>query len=122
MKYRTFDKIKNSTEFLLGFGTLAYIKTTEISHQFISGNIPDLLYPITNYTSIRATWSKKPSLPLAFGIAAIGTVAEFAQYFNLYHGTFDVKDIPMYFIGAGIAYGIDKITFNKKKADLENKL
>lgn len=123
MKYRTFDKIKNWVGFLSGVGTLFYIKTTEISNSFVSGNIPDIIYPITNYTSIRAGGLfKKPSLPLALSIAVLATAAEFAQYFNICPGTFDKKDIPMYFIGAGIAYGFDKLTFNKKKSNLENKL
>lgn len=55
-------------------------------------------------------------------IAITGTVAEIAQNYGLYHGTFDVKDIPMYFIGAGMAYGVDKLTYKDKEQELEDKL
>jgi len=122
MKYRTLDRIKNGIEFALGPGIILYLKSGEISNQFLSGNVPDIIYPITNYTGYRALFSEKPSLPLALGMAGLGTIAEVGQHFGLYPGTFDIKDIPMYFIGAGLAYGIDRITYNSEKANLEQKL
>ena len=122
MKYRTLDRIKNGIEFFLGIGTIFYLKYGENGNQFLSGNVPDIIYPITNYTGYRALFTEKPSLPLALGFAGLGTIAEVGQHFGLYPGTFDIKDIPMYFIGAGIAYGIDRITHNSKKADFVQRL
>lgn len=122
MKYRIKDRMKNGIEFLLGMGTVAYIKSTEISNQFVSGNVPDVIYPITNYTLLRVLSVEKPSALVALGIAALGTAGEIAQKFGLWPGAFDLKDIPMYFIGAGIAYAIDKVTYKNKAMDLENRL
>ena len=122
MKSRTFDRLKNGVECLLAYATLIGIKLSEVSNSFVSGNVPDIIYPITNYTFARATFLEKPSLPLTLGITALGTAAEFAQYYGIYPGTFDPIDIPMYFVGAGFAYGIDQLTFNHKKSGLEGRL
>lgn len=133
MRYRVADRIKNSIEFILGMGTLAYIKNTEISNQFISGNVPDLIYPITNYAACRAFLNfKKPNLFLALGIATLGTAVEIMQKYpsvietidplNLLSRTYESMDIPMYFLGALVVWSIDKLTFNEKEANLENKL
>ncbi len=118
---RESDRIKNGVELLLGTSVLLYLRFGGIENQFVTGNVPDLIYPITNYATGRLLFFKKPNLLLALGIASMGTIAEIGQHFGLYHDTFDLKDIPMYFIGAGIAYGFDRITFNNKTG-LEDRL
>lgn len=119
MKYRNIDRIKSGIESFLGIGVLIYIESSEISNQFINGNVPDMIYPITNYALSRILFCKNPNVLLAGSIAAAGTMAEIAQNYGWCPGTFDLKDIPMYFIGAGIAYGIDKLTYNSKRAESE---
>lgn len=117
MKYRTFDRIKNSLEFLLFAGVHYVIEYSDIQNQFIKGNVDDVIFPITNYTLGRAIFCKKPNLFWALSISSIGTLAEIGQHYGYYPGTFDIIDIPMYFIGAGLAYGIDKLTFNEREAN-----
>ncbi len=121
MKYRTIDQIKNVIECLIGFGTLEHIiKLGETAGPFISDNVPDMIYPFIGYTGVRAISCDRPSLPIAAGLAVLGTSAEIAQYFGIFGSNWNPRDIPMYFIGAAIAFGIDKLTYNKKKANLEN--
>src|SRR3989339_154849 len=100
-KSKSFDKIKNGLEFLLSSGTLAYMKSPLVTNEFIKGNVSDIIYPIAYYSLMRTLddGCKKPSLTLA--------------------GTYDSKDIPMYLLGAGLAYGIDKLSFNNKKVKSE---
>jgi hypothetical protein len=125
MNPRIRDRIKNGLEFIVGMTILGYIKTSEISNQFIVGNVPDAIYPMTNYAGIRAFLGfDKPNLALALGIATLGTAAEIAQKYpsfiefidpiNLLSRYYDPVDIPMYFIGALAAYGFDKATYNSK--------
>jgi len=125
-KYRIRDRVKNGIEFTITFGALAYIKLGAETNQFITGNIPDMIYPITNYTLMRATLNmSKPSIGLATVISMIGIGSEIAQKYNLlpqpFVGTYDPKDIVMFTLGGLIAYGIDKLTF-KKHDHLEDKL
>ncbi|HLD55537.1 MAG TPA: hypothetical protein VJB35_04730 [Candidatus Nanoarchaeia archaeon] len=120
-KSKSFDKIKNGLEFLLSSGTLAYMKSPLVTNEFIKGNVSDIIYPIAYYSLMRTLddGCKKPSLTLAGTIAILAIGAEFAQYFGLLGGTYDSKDIPMYLLGAGLAYGIDKLSFNNKKVKSE---
>lgn len=120
MNYRTKQRIQNLVEFVGLMGISAYLKFGEVNNEFVKGNLRDAIYPITNYVLARAIFLEKPSIPFALLTASLGTLAELSQVYGIYPGTFDVKDIPMYFLGAGIAYALDKITFNKKEKDLEN--
>jgi len=122
MKYKTKDRIRNGIELLLGYGVLAYIKLGDTTNQFIIDNIPDMIYPITNYAGIRAFCHvDKPSISLAVATSAVGIGFEIAQKYDLipqtFSGTYDPKDIPCYIAGGVLAYGVDKLFYNKEKAE-----
>ncbi len=111
------DQVKNAAVTAASIAGMIYLRNPEITNQFLRGNCSDIVNAICFYSGTRfGNDAAKPSAILATGVALGGTLLEFAQKAGILAGTFDWKDIPMYFLGAGLAYGFDKLTYRTAKS------
>lgn len=91
---------------VLGFPALLHISSHSALVALLAYNIPDGLWLYALLQSIRLIWQNDPfrkGYPAWLALATIGAFgSEIAQYLGLIPGTFDMLDIIMYLLAAGI--------------------
>ncbi len=112
MNYRIWEHIRFGLETLLYADAAGAARAMSPEGSFLAGSLPDMFIPLAAYAGCRALFLQEPSPKVARGIAVGGALMELGQLIGIVPGTYDIHDIPMYLLGAGLAYFVDALRFN----------